>query len=63
MDDSKTDSDVDNGVLIGAHAASVNPLDWHFMRGRPYALRMQAGLRKPKNTRLGVDVGGQRWFV
>jgi NADPH:quinone reductase-like Zn-dependent oxidoreductase len=49
----------DNEVLIKVRAASVNPLDWHFVRGIPYFLRMIAGLRKPKNARLGVDVSGQ----
>jgi len=46
-------------VLIKVRAASVNPLDWHFMRGQPYILRLGAGPRKPKNTRLGVDLAGQ----
>jgi NADPH:quinone reductase-like Zn-dependent oxidoreductase len=46
-------------VLIRVLAASVNPLDWHFMRGTPYLVRIMAGLRKPKVTRLGVDVAGQ----
>src|SRR5947207_7256977 len=49
----------DDQVLIKVRAASVNPFDWHFMRGTPYLLRIQAGLRKPKETRLGVDVAGQ----
>ena len=49
----------DNEVLIKVRAASVNPYDWHFMRGTPYFLRIPAGLRKPKDTRLGVDVAGQ----
>ena len=49
----------DNEVLIRVRAASVNPLDWHFMRGTPYIVRILAGLRKPKVTRLGVDVAGQ----
>jgi len=49
----------DNEVLIKVCAASVNPYDWHFMRGLPYFLRIGAGLRKPKNKRLGVDVAGQ----
>jgi NADPH:quinone reductase-like Zn-dependent oxidoreductase len=49
----------DNEVLIRVRAASVNPLDWHFVRGTPHILRLGAGLRKPKITRLGVDVAGQ----
>ncbi len=49
----------DDEILIEVRAASVNPLDWHFMRGTPYFVRIMAGLRKPKDTRLGVDVAGQ----
>jgi NADPH:quinone reductase-like Zn-dependent oxidoreductase len=49
----------DDEVLIKVRAASVNPLDWHFMRGEPYFVRILAGLRKPKITRLGVDLAGQ----
>jgi NADPH:quinone reductase-like Zn-dependent oxidoreductase len=49
----------DDQVLIEVRAASVNPLDWHFMRGEPYFVRMMTGLRKPKIARLGVDVAGQ----
>jgi NADPH:quinone reductase-like Zn-dependent oxidoreductase len=48
----------DDEVLLRIRAAAVNPLDWHFMRGTPYAVRLIAGLRKPKDTRLGVDVAG-----
>ena len=40
-------------------AASINPLDWHFMRGTPYLLRLMTGLRKPKVPRLGVDTAGR----
>src|SRR5205085_8073577 len=39
-------------------AASLNPLDWHYMRGTPYLMRMDTGLRKPKGKRLGVDFAG-----
>ena len=49
----------DNEVLIKVRAASVNPLDWRLMRGRPYIVRILFGLRKPKITRPGRDVAGQ----
>jgi NADPH:quinone reductase-like Zn-dependent oxidoreductase len=49
----------ENQVLLKVHAASVNPLDYHFMRGTPYLVRIQSGLREPRDIRLGVDVAGQ----
>jgi NADPH:quinone reductase-like Zn-dependent oxidoreductase len=48
----------DSQVLVRVHAASVNPLDWHGMRGTPYVMRLDAGLRVPAVTRLGVDFAG-----
>jgi NADPH:quinone reductase-like Zn-dependent oxidoreductase len=48
----------DDQVLVKVRAASVNPYDWHFMRGEPYVMRIGSGLRKPKSTRLGVDFAG-----
>jgi NADPH:quinone reductase-like Zn-dependent oxidoreductase len=49
----------DDEVLIKIRAASVNPRDWHYMRGTPYLVRTRAGLRKPKVPRLGADVAGE----
>ncbi len=40
----------DNEVLK-VRAASVNPLDSHLMKGKPYIARILFGLRKPKITR------------
>src|SRR6266850_1364067 len=49
----------DDQILVKVHAASVNPLDWHFIEGTPKIMRaMGVGLRKPKDTRLGVDFAG-----
>lgn len=45
-------------ILVRIRAASVNPLDWHYMRGSPYLMRLQAGLGRPKDPRLGVDFAG-----
>jgi NADPH:quinone reductase-like Zn-dependent oxidoreductase len=49
----------DDDVLIEVRAASVNPADWHFMRGEPALVRLVAGLRTPRNPRLGRDVAGR----
>jgi NADPH:quinone reductase-like Zn-dependent oxidoreductase len=49
----------DEEVLIRVRAASVNPRDWHFMRGAPYMIRIITGLQKPEKGRLGVDLAGQ----
>jgi NADPH:quinone reductase-like Zn-dependent oxidoreductase len=48
----------DDELLVRVHAAGVNPLDWHYMRGTPYVMRLSSGLRKPKDTRVGVDYAG-----
>ena len=49
----------DDQILVRVRAASVNPYDWHFIEGTPYIMRMMGvGLRKPKDTQLGVDFAG-----
>jgi len=48
----------DDEILVRVRAAAINPLDWHEMRGTPYVMRLGTGLRKPKDTRLGVDFAG-----
>ena len=48
----------DDQVLVRVRAASVNPVDWHRMRGEPYFLRMGEGRARPKNDGLGADVAG-----
>jgi NADPH:quinone reductase-like Zn-dependent oxidoreductase len=46
-------------VLVRVHATSVNPADWHLVRGEPSIARLQWGLRAPKNTVPGCDLAGQ----
>ena len=46
-------------ALVRICAASVNPADWHFMRGEPRIARLSFGLRRPKEAILGCDLAGQ----
>lgn len=48
----------DDEVLVRVRAAGVNPLDWHYMRGTPYFMRLSSGIGAPADTRLGVDFAG-----
>ncbi|MHB8470307.1 MAG: NAD(P)-dependent alcohol dehydrogenase [Gaiellaceae bacterium] len=47
-----------DGVLVRVRAASVNPADWHAMRGSPWFARPMFGLRRPKQRTPGVDLAG-----
>lgn len=59
LKDIKKPEPSDDQILIRVRAASVNPYDWHFIRGTPYVMRMMiGGLRKPKDPRVGVDYAG-----
>lgn len=58
LEDTEKPVPADDDILVRVRAASVNPLDWHYMRGTPYVMRLGSGLRKPNDTRLGVDFAG-----
>ncbi|MEM7738315.1 MAG: hypothetical protein AAF267_21265 [Deinococcota bacterium] len=47
-----------NEVLVKIHAASVNPWDWHNMRGEPFPVRFSNGILKPTYGTLGADIAG-----
>ena len=50
----------DDQVLVRVCATSLNPADWHIMRGLPYLVRLVIGLRKPSKTAvLGNDIAGE----
>jgi NADPH:quinone reductase-like Zn-dependent oxidoreductase len=46
-------------VLVNVLAVSVNPADWHSMRGKPVFSRLTLGLLRPKHRILGVDIAGR----
>ena len=48
----------DTQLLVRVRAASLNPLDGHSIRGMLLGRVMGGGLRKPKDTRIGVDYAG-----
>ena len=45
-------------VVVKVKAAAVNPLDYHYMRGLPYLMRLSTGIGKPSDQRMGVDFAG-----
>ena len=64
LDLTDTDKPVpaDDEVLVRVCATSVNPYDWHIMRGEPYIARLMPGalgLRGPRLSILGCDMAGQ----
>jgi NADPH:quinone reductase-like Zn-dependent oxidoreductase len=60
LQDIEKPTPAEDQLLVRVRAASVNPLDWHFIEGTPYIGRFLFGMgpRKPKDTRLGVDFAG-----
>jgi NADPH:quinone reductase-like Zn-dependent oxidoreductase len=48
----------DAEVLIQVRAAGLDRGTWHLMTGQPYAVRLIAGLRAPKQPVPGFDVAG-----
>ena len=45
-------------VLVRVEGSSLNALDWHFLTGTPYLLRLAYGLRTPRRKVPGADVAG-----
>jgi NADPH:quinone reductase-like Zn-dependent oxidoreductase len=57
-DDVEKPSPAADEVLIKVQFAAVNPLDWHYLHGTPYFMRLLSGLGTPADSRLGVDLAG-----
>ena len=49
----------DDEVLIKVHASTVTPMDFRFRDGTTVIARFMTGLRKPKNTILGIELAGE----
>lgn len=47
-----------NELLVKVKAAAVNPLDYHYMRGSPYLMRLLTGIGRPDHLTIGVDFSG-----
>ena len=45
-------------VLIKVHATALNKADWFLLTGKPFMVRLEAGLSRPKSLILGSDVAG-----
>ena len=45
-------------ILVQVKAAAVNPLDYHYMRGSPYLMRLSSGIGSPNDQWMGVDFAG-----
>ncbi len=45
-------------ILVRVENAAVNPLDYHYMRGSPYVMRLSSGIGSPGDPRVGVDFAG-----
>src|SRR5262245_16823555 len=58
LEDVEPPKHLDDEVLVRVRAASVNPMDWHFLRGTPYFIRLMLGVGRPKKPRLGADGAG-----
>lgn len=48
----------ENNILVKVLVNSVNPADWHILRGKPVVARFAFGLFKPRDKILGSDFSG-----
>lgn len=45
-------------LLVKVMASSVNPVDWHYMTGTPYIMRLSSGFGAPSSVQRGTDFAG-----
>lgn len=49
----------DNELLIKVQAVALNYADWSLLNGKPFLVRLMAGVLRPKNIILGADIAGR----
>src|SRR5436190_516486 len=59
MDDRPVPAIADDEVLVKVEAAGLDRGTWHLLTGKPYAVRLATGLRRPREPVLGRDVAGE----
>lgn len=58
VDDVSKPTPADDQVLVKVHAASLNAADGYMLRGKPFLVRFDFGLTKPKHPIPGCDFAG-----
>ncbi len=53
-----TPQPADDQVLVRVRAASVNARDWRRLRAKPFFIRIDTGLLRPREAGVGSDVAG-----
>lgn len=59
LEDVRMPIPVDHQVLVKVNALSINPAEWHILRGKIWIIRLVNGLFKPKHQILGGDIAGE----
>ena len=49
----------DDEVLVRVRASTVNQTDCHIRRAQPFIWRFMAGLRRPRQRILGIELAGE----
>ena len=58
MEELSVPTPADDQLLIRVEASSLNALDWHFLTGTPYLMRLMFGMRRPQRFVRGADLAG-----
>ena len=59
LEEVKVPATNENQVLVKVHSVSINPAEWHILRGKIWMIRLVQGIFRPKHQILGGDVAGE----